>query len=71
MTDLDEMMAVVKARQALSALLSSRSCPLSDSQMQAAMAAHAALLEVERASPRLQAQAFAQMAGPREEWEIG
>ena len=71
MINLDDMIAVVKARQTLSALLSSRSCPLSDSQTQAVMAAHTALLDVEREGPELQAAAFAALAGPREEWEIG
>ena len=60
---------VVRARSALGAILSGYNIP--EEMLSTISQAHDALLAYERQHPQEQAAAFQELAGPREEWEIG
>lgn len=62
-----QMIAIIRARQALFAAAETGGC---DADIASLHSAARTMLEVERAYPELQAEAFAAIAGPREEWEI-
>lgn len=63
----EQMIAVVRARQALFAASESPDSGEARAEMQRLAFA---LLDIERRFPALQDEAFRALAGPREDWEI-
>ena len=64
-----DMINIVKARAAIGNILSGSGVP--EEMQHTLQFAHDALLAYERTDTKAQAEAFAKLAGAREEWEIG